>query len=471
MALPDGTYKHGIVPHTPVYFKPEDGTIVSEAEYFNHQGSLDLKAICIFAACGFFLDEDTHYTNLKALKPATDYTVSQGRIIQKRIYFNWYNEPVHHHLKEATLQFKSVFEHTVHSMAEGKRVILPLSGGLDSRSLAAALSAHPEVQAYSYEFKGGEQETYYSRKIAEVAHFPFHGYQIEKGYLWKAIDALASLNNCTSEFTHPRQMAVIDTIEKLGNTFFLGHWGDVLFDGMGVPDDLSFDDQVKMLYKKVLKKGGEPLGEALWKHWNLEGTFGTYLKERLMALMGELRMKNANSNIRAFKSLYWAPRWTSSNLSIFRRKAEIRVPYYSDVMCELICTIPESLLDGRKIQIEYLKQFYPDLAKIKWQGYGLDLYHYQNFYKWYNIPNRALERLKRLTNSTDKIKRNWELQFLGPENEQQLLSYLNHPDFQQWIAPDIAQETYQNFLKDGVQYAHPLSILLTLSLFSRKHQI
>jgi hypothetical protein len=353
-------------------------------------------------------------------------------------------------------------------MAKGRKVILPLSGGLDSRSLAAALSGHPSVQAYSYEFKGGESETYYSRKIAEASKFPFQGYQIGKGYLWNVIEDLASLNNCTSEFTHPRQMAVIDTIEQLGDTFFLGHWGDVLFDGMGVPDDLSFDDQVKMLYKKVLKKGGEALGETLWKHWNLEGTFGDFLKARLIGLMQDLRMNNANSNIRAFKSLYWAPRWTSSNLSIFKRKADIQVPYYSDTMCEWICRIPESLLDARQIQIEYLKQYYPALAKIKWQGYGLDLYHYQHFYKWHNLPNRVLERLKRIAAQSNKIKRNWELQFLGEDNEIHLHQYIFNATFNQWIDRSIVTDIYQKFKIDGVGFSHPLSILLTLSLFKEK---
>ena len=61
---------------------------------------------------------------------------------------------------------------------------------------------------------------------------------LEKSYLWDKMSELASINQCYSEFTHPRQMAVIEEIAQLGNNFSLGHWGDVLFDSGGYPEKL-----------------------------------------------------------------------------------------------------------------------------------------------------------------------------------------------------------------------------------------
>ena len=48
-------------------------------------------------------------------------------------------------------------------------------------------------------------------------------------------------------------------------------------------------------------------------------------------------------------------------------------------MCNFVCTIPEKFLKNRKIQIEYIKRKAPDLAKIKWQKYDLDLYNYKKY--------------------------------------------------------------------------------------------
>ena len=47
-----------------------------------------------------------------------------------------------------------------------------------------------------------------------------------------------------------------------------------------------------------------------------------------------------------------------------------------------ICKTPDIYLRDRKIQIKYLKNTSPNLAKIPWEPYDLNLYNYKyfNFY-------------------------------------------------------------------------------------------
>ena len=59
--------------------------------------------------------------------------------------------------------------------------------------------------------------------------WPFNSFLIPKGYLWKRIE-VNEINLHQSDFIHPRQMAVIDQISKLGDLIISGQWGDVLFD-------------------------------------------------------------------------------------------------------------------------------------------------------------------------------------------------------------------------------------------------
>ena len=68
------------------------------------------------------------------------------------------------------------------------------------------------------------------KRISEEMDWPFYNYLIPKGYLWEKIEELAEINLCQSDFTHPRQMAVIHHISKLGDIIISGQWGDVLFD-------------------------------------------------------------------------------------------------------------------------------------------------------------------------------------------------------------------------------------------------
>src|SRR5690606_30849221 len=257
----------------------------------------------------------------------------------------------------------------IQEQVQDKKVILPLSGGLDSRTQAVALhQLQKEVHSYSYSFQNGLNESDYGRKIANACHFPFSDLTIPNGYLWNKIEKLAQLNGCYSEFTHPRQMAVVEELAKMGEVFSLGHWGDVLFDDMGVPDDLSFESQLDVLYKKVINKGGLAIANQLWQACQLEGNFEDYLRARLSTLLRKIAIsESANAQIRAFKSLYWAPRWTSTNLSVFESVRPITLPYYDNRMCEFICSVPEKYLAGRQIQIEYIKRRNPNVAKIEWQ--------------------------------------------------------------------------------------------------------
>lgn len=450
--------------------------IPSKVTFTGEQKTLDLKAICIFAATGFFLDDDTYFTEQKALKPATKYTFDSGNnILSREEYFKWHYNPKERSLKHVTEDFAHLFEQILFEQSENKEVILPLSGGLDSRSLACGLKhVGADVNAYSYQFQNGHDETSYAQKIAEVCNFPFQKWEVPQGYLWSEIDLLAQINGCYSEFTHPRQMAFMDRYKSLGNVFSLGHWGDVLFDDMGVDDQLSLESQIDILFKKVVKKGGLELAEALWKTWQLGGSFKEYLYERLRGLLQKINIEHsANAQIRAFKSLYWAPRWTSVNLALFEKNHPITLPYYDNRMCEFICSVPERHLAGRQIQIEYIKLRNPKLAKITWQTqrpFNLYTYHWNK--KPFDLPIRVYNKLSRTLQSKQYTQRNWELQFLGKENSSQLESHLfNTRYFEEVVPREITDQFYQKFRTiNSVHYSHPVSMLLTLSMFFKQRE-
>jgi rhodanese-related sulfurtransferase len=431
---------------------------------------LDYKAVAIFAAIGFFLDQDTYYEEQKVLKPGRNYHLSENTIVDKGPYFYWTHNPVNRNFSDVVDEFQALFESIIKEQSQGKRVILPLSGGLDSRTQAAALKRiGVEVSSYSYEFQNGFPEAEISKRIAKAQGFDFKKFEIGSGYLWNCIDELAVINGCYSEFTHPRQMAVHSDLGELGDVFNLGHWGDVLFDDMGVPEDLSFQDQVDVIVKKIVKKGGLALGEALWKEWQLEGTLYDYLRARVEQLMSNIDIPNsANARIRAFKSLYWAPRWTSVNLSVFESIKAIHLPYYDNRMCEFITRVPEEYLSKRKIQIEYLKRYAPQLAKIVWQEQKpFNLFNYQWNKVPYNIPYRVFNKAKRSLSNRRYIQRNWELQFLGSANEQKLEERL-FAEPSDLISKELVQDFYNKFKnQDAVQFSHSVSMLLTLKTWEK----
>jgi NH3-dependent NAD+ synthetase len=438
---------------------------------------IDHKAICLFAATGFFWDDMTYYKNQKVLRPSTINEVDEdGFLISSRPWFSWFYEPKKQSFQTSVQQHQQLLEEIINDQVGDNKVILPLSGGLDSRSQAVALhKLGKKVTSYSYSFKGGFKEHAISEQIAKACEFDFQAFEIPESYLWDDIDKLAQINHCYSEFTHPRQMAVLDEFKKMEGVFSLGHWGDVLFD-TGGNEGIRDQDLCDYILKKVIKKGGLELAISLWKSWGLVGDFNDFLKQTTQSLLDKIEIENTSAKVRAFKSLYWAPRWTSINLSVFEAAHPITVPYYDDRMCQLICEIPEAHLAKRLLQIEYIKQNNPKVAQITWQDHKpFNLYNYHRDKLPFNLPYRVTNKLKRtLQNNTGKkyVQRNWELQFLGRENEGNLKSHLFDPHFNNFIDTDVVKRMYDKFkTEDQVFYSHAVSMLLTLSVWYNKDKI
>lgn len=423
--------------------------------------TFDKFAIACWMATGFMLDNDSFYESVKwdGLK----------------------GQPWNYHPKETTLEnitaeFAQLFEEIVKEQTEGKTALLALSGGLDSRTLAVALRrVGAKVHSYSYGFEDSFDETIYGKQIAQLAGWSFDDLKIERGYLWDKIETAIEINHGYSEFTHPRQLAIAEAMSKKGDVFLLGHWGDVLFDDMGIADDLDFEGQLKIVKKKILKKGGLELASDVWKSWNMDGEFEKLFDQRIRALLSAIPIENANARIRAFKSMYWATRWTSTNLSFFSHYAPIALPYYDDRMCKFICNIPEKFLAGRQIQIEYIRKYAPDMAKVSWQSKAP--YHLFNHHKYLtsqHLPYRIAMKLKHLYQEKilgkPLVQRNWELQFLGEKNDSELRRWLfENPELNELIPSGIIENYYQRFVNGNkIHWSHSISMLLTLGVMLKK---
>ncbi len=447
-------------------------------QFVGVKGKLDLKAICTFAATGFFLDDDTYFLNQKVLKPAREYILKNNSVISENQYFEWHYTPRYFNLDSAVKKFAEILENTISEHSRNKRIILPLSGGLDSRSMAAAcFFLGSNVNAYSYEYLNGHKESEYGEKISKECNFGFKPWKIPKGYLWKCLDLLADLNQCYTDFLNPRSMAFHDLYADLGDIFLLGHGGNH-YDDLNVSDQLDEDEQVVEITKMIVKKGGLELADMLWKNWNIEGNFGDYFRERVFELIKRNNIKNsAKAQIRAFKSMNYYPRWTSVNLQVFSSVRPIILPFYSNELCEFLCKVDHKLLAGRKLHIEYIKLRAPNLGYITWQNkrpYNLYNYFDNNHLKDYFIKalSGSHSTVRKIIGKR-VIQRNWELQLIGHENDINLRHFLfANKSLQKLLPLEVANYFYQKFrngnYKEKVFYSHPVAMLLTLSMFAER---
>lgn len=422
--------------------------------------SLNYPEISGWFATGFFFNNHSFQKGSKS-----DLSLRNPSI-------DWFYNPSNKSFEEYLENFTEIFESLIIKNTRNKKIILPLSGGLDSRTLAASLIGNKNVIAYSYEFTNGIKEVEYAKKIADVCGWDFYSFKIPNGYLWKDIEKFAKINKCKTEFTHPRQIAVIEEVSKLGDIFLSGSMGDLLFDCF---DNKRNENQINSIKKQILKPGGQELAIDLWDHWMLNDSFERFFDNKIRILNDKINIPNLQTRIRAFKSMYYVRNWTNINMKFFSNYKQIYAPYHDNEMCNFVCTIPEKFLKNRKIQIEYIKRKAPDLAKIKWQKYDLDLYNYKKFNTKY-LPKRLFRISKRLLKEKilkykPLIERNWEIQFCGSENELKLEDWLfNNPSLKRLIPDEIISKYYLKFKNDNpVRYSHCISMLLTFSVWSKEY--
>jgi hypothetical protein len=466
------------IPLQMTYLRDESAGARFLAEPVSLTGELDIAALCVFLSTGMFLGCDTYFKDLKTVRAGEDMALDpSGLLLSRTQRFNWSvgTESDEFQYRDACVdKLDGLLESSARRLTNAP--VLAISGGLDSRSLAAAVAGKDlGVKSYSYAFAGGIDELKYGRQISRACGFEHQEFTIPNGYLWDEIERFPALTHCYAEFTHPRQMAVMDRLAALGHTFYLGHWGDVLFDDFALAPDADLSVIIDLAFKRLSKSSGIPLAEELWQANGFSGSFESQFRDRLRTNLEAIVLSDANARLRAFKSTHWAPRWTSVNLAVFTAAGSLEVPYYSDEMCEFVRSVPERHLAGRQIQIEYIKRKSPALAAIPWQAWApFNLYNSQAMLGPRGIPVRIVDRLNREARrlmGSPRVRQNWQNQFLGEGNAARLAEWLfETPALNDVIPPAVVKRVHSRFLEDPAAHWHGVSMLLTLAVFAKHKQ-
>ena len=164
----------------PLFYSSYEGSfyLSDDAEWVREQVGdrrMDAFARDEFLLAGYVTGADTLYPNVKQLQAGEclSVVIKNGRlsVITKRYYRFLHDEPVSY--DEAKLRFK-LKEVTVASInrlitfADGRQILVPLSGGYDSRLIATLLKklGYENIITFTYGIPGNK-EADYSRQVAE----------------------------------------------------------------------------------------------------------------------------------------------------------------------------------------------------------------------------------------------------------------------------------------------------------------
>jgi asparagine synthase (glutamine-hydrolysing) len=441
---------------------------------------LDWYAIGGFFQFSFFLGDSTYWGDVRLFKPATHTILDgDGVILTQHQTWNWFHEPDPHFNQEDSLNaFKELFQRVIYEEVKDKSVAIPISGGLDSRSTLIPLtdqSAHPATDLFYFSYGFGEDsiETSIAKKLAQKRELDLTTWSIQP-YLFDRLDRVLTATEGFQDLTLSRQADVVDQLGKQASHVLAVHWMDVWLDDMDfldVPAPLTDQALTVRMLKKFTKNGPQHL-QPLFKDWLPPNQEHWITGEITSALNSLKAINDLDFKVKAWKTWQWSFRWTLPSLRMYQPGLFTLVPFYDHRIADFFCQLPSKPLNERAFQIEYLKRYAPDLARVPWQAYyNANLYEYQHFNTWL-LPRRALNKLGRLLRREQVIERNWELQFLKPRGRQGLQDWLLTPGLKLHNFVSLANLTA--FLRDF--YAAPdaangyaASMLLTFSAWLEKY--
>jgi len=447
------------------------GTFLPAVAAAAGRADLDWGGLTTFFGFGFFAADHTHLTGVRILRPATHYRFDPaGCLLDESRYWTWRHEPDSARSYDETLEaFADLFVDVMGDLTAEGRIAVPISGGLDSRSTVATMtssSAADRLWAYSYGYGPDSIETRIAARVAAARHLPFDAFTIPPYLFSRLSDVMAAVEGF-EDVTQCRQAAVIEEIDRRVDYVIAAHLGDLYLSDMGLVDAPPDVDLMGVALKKVRKVGGE------WLLANLcAPRLGGAQPESVLrdAVAGELArletIAEPDFRVKAFKVDQWCARWTTVALRVFQSAAFPRLPFYDTRLADFFLTVPTEYVAGRRLQIDYLKRYAPDLACVPWQATGQDLFR-DGRAGALEYGRRAARKGWRQLTGQKTIERNWELQFTGTAGRSGLAHNLLRPGLalHEFVAPRAIGELVAAFEQDPYagKRSYTVAMLLTFS--------
>ena len=237
----------------PIYYEQKDKDIfIFDDPNNNHSKKLNYRALERFPFLGSTEKNDTLLENVNVTLPSTVMLIENNHITLNK-YFHWSKGKGN--LRFDGVLFKDVITKCIERLirfANGRRIVLPLSGGHDSRLIAYFLheAGYKNVITFTYGNKNC-QDVYSSRKIAEYLGYDWRFVEYKKEILRKyyySKDYLELSNYLSNAFTIPHIQDWVAIKELLNEGYIKqediivpGHSGDTMC-GSTISEDMTNRD-------------------------------------------------------------------------------------------------------------------------------------------------------------------------------------------------------------------------------------
>lgn len=251
----------------PLFYQLVDGVYYitdtgQETLKYLPQRILQRNSLLQFLSCGYLTGGNTLFKDVKLVAPAYIVEIYK-EIMYAYPYSNRVQPKVRRSKEEVIQKGAEALEHAFQrslQLVNGRTIILPLSGGYDSRLIACLCRKYnvEKVICFSYGIEGCE-EVEVSRRVAEKLGYPWHSVlcTAEK---WGALVRSSAFQDYIqyggnlNAIAHIQDFLALHELTEKGiippnSVFIPGHTGDVL-GGSHLPRQMRIGSLLRDLYEK-----------------------------------------------------------------------------------------------------------------------------------------------------------------------------------------------------------------------------
>ncbi|MBE4907078.1 hypothetical protein IMZ08_03275 [Bacillus luteolus] len=420
------------------YYKKGNEVVVTDRLVDETQGtSLNRTSAVEFLLTGFVANDRTLFDDVFQIEAGQSIIIRQDKI-EKLQYYRYYHNPenmdIETGVEELTKSFHNLFQ-KLYDRVKDKHVMIPLSGGYDSRIIALLLKEYgvKSVEGFTYG-RPGNQEAKKSKEIADKLGIPwtFIPYSREDWQRWyhssEWKNYLHFATNASSMAHLQDWPAVTEIINKADKdyVFMPGHSGDFIAGShlsYEIIQDKSYtlDDVVEQIMKKH---------HRLWETSN-QAAVSDVISEIKSSLKG-LDYDNKEQASALFEYWDWKERQAKFIINSLRvyeyYNQEWEIPLWDDELMNFFLKVPTEYRFKKYLYDMTLHHMYPTFFEkpIQKSGSATSLKNkygalypilkkaynkkrvYQQYYKdpmeWFGIYGGYVNYLRNISFKYEKVR-------------------------------------------------------------------
>ncbi|WP_113930700.1 asparagine synthetase B family protein [Bacillus sp. P14.5] len=427
------------------YYKENNGWVVTDKISSQGNDKLTGTAVTEFIITGFTTNDKTLYEGVKQVE-AGCYITEGTTSLEMHRYYSFYHAPLPDDIELLSQELESVLLDVFRDLSErtkNKTIVLPLSGGYDSRIIALLLKkfGNDNIIAFTYG-KRQNKEAGVSEEIAKTLNIPweFYEYKKEDWYSWYQSDKWNEYVEFAvngSNLAHLQDWpAVTQLVQKHSEelVFIPGHSGDFIA-GSHLPFEITEDREFSI---------DEVISFILNKHYKLWdiGTIpenGPDLVEEIKESIQHLPYKSNEEASALFEYWDWKERQAKfiiNSLRVYEFYQESwEIPLWDDRIMEFFKKVPVSLRFNKYLYDYTLHRMYPSFFAKPKKLYGRDASLSKKYGKLYGMGKKVYQK-----------KKLWQQYYKDP-----MEWYGIFPDYKSYLLA-------LRFRIDGLTYKNPYNI-------------